>query len=187
MNVENKTIRSVVCEGYQVLLRAEATLILPVEQVKIRDFYEKLAGSCMRWATEVHGESLRREYLMLEGVRERSAFRVQHYRLCMRIAHEDAYFAAVVGESNLTDQWREPQKSYHRISQVWDLREESVLPLSQILAQFGMHLSRGMLPFRPDGVYPEGEFVVCFRNVTDQTPFLERKLPRNYKKLVKKE
>jgi hypothetical protein len=61
------------------------------------------------------------------------------------------------------------------------------VPLSQILAQFGMHLSRGLLPFRPDGVYPEGEYVVCFRNVTDQTPFLERKLPRNYKKLVKKE
>lgn len=187
MKVEKKELRGVVCEGYQILLRAEAELLLPTEQPRIREFYEKLADTCMKWASEVHGEGLRRDFLALEGVRERSAFRTQHYRLRMRIAHEDDYFAAVVCESNLSDQWREPQKSYHRISHVWDLREETVLPLSQILSRFGMNLSRGQLPFKPDGVYPEGECIVCFRNVTENTPFLEKKLPRNFKKLAKNE
>ena len=187
MEIEKKELRGVVCEGYQILLRAEAELLLPTERPKIRAFYEKLADTCMKWASEVYGESLRRDFLALEGVRERSAFRTQRYRLGMRIAHEDGYFAAVVCESNLSDQWREPQKSYHRISHVWDVREETVLPLSQILSRFGMNVSRGHLPFKPDGVYPEGECIVCFRNVTENTPFLEKKLPRNFKNLSKYE
>lgn len=153
--------------------------MLPKEKPKIRAFYEKLSGACMSWATEVYGEGLRREFCALEEIRERAAFRLQRYRFGMRIAHEDAYYTAIVCESELTDQWREPQKSYHRTAQVWDTREETILPLSQTLARFGMHLSRGILPFRPDGAYPEGEYVVCFRNVTECAPFLEKRLPRS--------
>lgn len=187
MKLEKTEQRANVCEGYQILLRAEAALLLPEDRPHIREFYEKLVSTCMKWATEVHGEGLRKEFLALEGVRERSSFRSQRYRLGMRIAYEDEYYAAVVCESNLTDQWREPQKSYHRISHVWDLREQSILPLSQILSRFGMNLGKSLLPFRPDGAYPEGEFIVCFRNVTDHTPFLEKKLPRALKKLEDKE
>ncbi|MBQ8213758.1 MAG: hypothetical protein IJZ80_07090 [Clostridia bacterium] len=179
MNIEKTEMHATVREGYQILLRAEAALLMPTDQPKLRAFYEKLANTCMKWATEVHGEGLRKDFLALESVRERSSFRTQRYRLGMRIAYEDACYAAIICESNLTDQWREPQKSYHRISHVWDIREETVLPLSQILSRFGMHLGKSLLPFKPDGVYPEGNFVVCFRNVTENTPFLEKKLPRS--------
>jgi len=43
-----------------------------------------------------------------------------------------------------------------------------------------------MLPFPPDGIYPEGDEMVFFRNVTEQTPFLEKRLPRNLKEGAEK-
>ena len=181
MKFEKTEMHATVCEGYQVLLSADASLLMPVEHPKICAFYEKLANACVKWAVEVHGEGLRREFLALESLRERGGFRLQRYRLRMKIAYEDAYYAAFVCESNLTDQWREPQKSYHRISQVWDLREQTILPLQQVLSRFGMRVGKRDLPFPPDGVYPEEGALVCFRNVTDRTPFLEKKLPRGRK------
>ena len=187
MKTEKVDLRANVCEGYQILLRAEAVLLLPQDEARIREFYEKLADTCIKWATEVHGEELREEFLLMEGAKERSTFRPRRYRLEMRIAHENEYFAAIVCESNLTDQWREPQQSYHRISHVWDLREQTVLPQAQILSRFGMHLSKSHLPFRPDGIYPEGEFIVCFRNATQNAPFVEKKLCRQFKKVPREE
>lgn len=179
MNFEKTEMHATVCEGYQILLRADASLLYPTERPKIREFYEKLANTCMKWAVEVHGEGLRQAFLGLEGVRERAGFRLQRYRLGMKIAYEDPYYAAIVCESNLTDQWREPQKSYHRIAQVWDLREQTILPVGEVLSHFGMRLGKKDLPFPPDGVYPEEGNLVCFRNVTERTPFLEKKLPRS--------
>jgi hypothetical protein len=75
-------------------------------------------------------------------------------------------------------QWREPQKSYHRISHVWNLDEQLILPDSEILRGFGLRLTRNMLPFRPDGIYPCGDKMVFFRNVTEHLPFVERRIPR---------
>ena len=187
MNIEKTEMHATVREGYQILLRADAALLMPVGRDKLCAFYEKLANTCMKWATEVHGEGLRRDFLALEGVRERSAFRTQRYQLRMRIAYEDDYYAAILCESDLTDQWRAPQSSYHRISHVWDLREQSILPISQILSRFGMRLGKKSLPFRPDGVYPEGDRIVCFRNVTENTPFLENRLPRSSARLENSE
>ena len=185
MNFEKTEMHATVCEGYQILLSADALLLMPTDYPKIRAFYETLANNCVKWAVEVHGEGLRREFATLESLRDRAGFRLQRYRLRMKIAYEDPYYAAIVCESNLSDQWREPQKSYHRISQVWDLREQSILPLSQVLSHFGMRVAKRDLPFPPDGIYPEDGSLVCFRNVTNCTPFLEKKLPRNGKDMEK--
>ena len=59
--------------------------------------------------------------------------------------------------------------------------EELILPESQILRGFGLRITRSMLPFRPDGIYPSGDKMVFFRNATDHLPFVERKLPRDAK------
>ena len=99
----------------------------------------------------------------------------------MRCPWEEPPYLAILCESELTGQWREPQKSYHRISHVWNTDEELILPFAQILQNFGMKLSKDMLPFRPDGIYPEGENMVFFRNVTDQVSFLEKRLTREVK------
>ncbi len=178
MEFERSEMHATVREGYQILLRADAGLVLPTERMRMREFYERLANTCMRWAVEVHGERLRKEFCELESVREKSAFRTQHYRLEMRFPWSEGKYLAVVCESRLDGQWHEPQKSYHRISQVWDTEEESILPTAQILQKFGFASGRRVRPFKPDGVYPEGERMVFFRNASESEPFVEKKLTR---------
>lgn len=177
MNIEKTELHATVREGYQILLRADAYLLMPTDKPKIRAFYEKMSQTCMKWAQEVHGEGLRKEFLALDGIREKSRFRTQRYRMQMSCPWQAERYVAFLCESELTGQWKTPQKSYHRISHVWDTEEELILPFSQILKQFGMPLTKEKLPFRPDGIYPMGDQLVFFRNVTDQMAFLEKKLP----------
>ena len=178
MNFEQTERKGVVREGYQILLKAEARLLLPVEHKNIRLFYENMVHACLKWAVEVHGERVRAEFEKLETIKERSAFSTQHYRMIMRCPWQSERHAAILCESQLTDQWREPRKSYHRISHIWDLSEQTLLPIPQILKLFHTHLTKGTLPFRPDGIYPEGDELVFFRNATDSAPFLEKRLRR---------
>lgn len=182
MNTEKIEQHATVREGYQILLRADAEILLPTDKPRIRAFYERMAETCMRWAQAIYGESLRKEFLALEEIREKSQFRTQRYRLRMSCPWEEGIYTAILCESKLTGQWKEPQKSYHRISHVWNTEEELILPFSEILQNFGIKITKNMLPFRPDGIYPEGDMMVFFRNVTDNMAFLERKLPRNLEK-----
>lgn len=181
MNTIKKELHAVVREGYQILMRADAELYLPEGKARMTEFYERMAQTCMRWAEEVHGAALRHDFLQMDSIREKSQFRMQTYRLRIYCPWEEGRHAVYLCESELLGQWREPQKSYHRISHVWNLDEELILPESQILRGFGLRITRSMLPFRPDGIYPSGDKMVFFRNATDHLPFVERKLPRDAK------
>lgn len=178
MKMERSERHATVREGYQILLRADAELLLPEEKPRICSFYERLVQTCMTWALSVHGESLRRDFLTLESVREKSQFGTQRYRLRMRCVWDEEPYLALLCESELTGQWKEPQKSYHRISHVWNTEEELALPFGEILERFGMKIAKSKLPFHPDGIYPQGKEMVFFRNASDHDPFLEKKLER---------
>ena len=178
MNTESRELHATVREGYQILLRANGILFLPTDKPKICEFYQKTAKTCIQWAQGVYGERIRREFLSLESLRERSQFRTQYYRLTVRCLWEEGIYATFLCESELTGEWKMPQQSYHRISHVWNTQEETVLPLSQILRNFGLRLRRDMLPFRPDGIYPEGDQMVFFRNAGERSAFLEKRIPR---------
>ncbi len=187
MKMERSERHGTVREGYQILLRADAELLLPEDKPLMRAFYEHMGETCMTWAQAVHGEALRKEFLALENIREKSQFGTQRYHFRMRCAWEEDACAVILCESELLGQWREPQKSYHRISHVWNTEEETVLPFAQILDRFGVRISKSKLPFTPDGIYPEGEHMVFFRNVTDHTPFLEKRISRSSAKKAKSE
>lgn len=178
MKTEKIEMRAIVREGYQILLRADAVLDMPTEQKKMREFYTRMAKTCLEWAEDVYGERLRTEFLSLDGIRERSQYRTQHYSLRMHSPWSDGKYASVLCESQLTDQWQEPERSYHRISHVWNVEEELILPLPQILRGFGMKITRDMLPFHPDGMYPVKDFMVIYRNANEGSRFLEKKIPR---------
>ena len=49
------------------------------------------------------------------------------------------------------------------MSQVWCLSEETVLPPYQIL-RYCLPAERKRPPFRPDGVYPQGQELVFYKN-----------------------
>ena len=178
MNTEKSERHATVREGYQILLRADAEVLEPLDKPQIRAFYRNMAQACMRWIQEIYGESLRRAFLSLENLRERSQFRTHRYRMKMQVVWEEDGYAAIVCESWLKGEWSEPQRGYHRISHVWNLAEETLLPFPEILCRFGMRLKKNMLPFRPDGIYPDGNEMVFFRNISEQSPFLEKRLTR---------
>ena len=172
MNMEKKVLHTTVREGYQILLRAEAEWYEPTEYEKICDYYRRLAEKCMTWASEVHGETLRKEFLSLESTREKSRFRTQEYRFVSHVLRIGEEYATVVCESWLKGR-RTQRDGYHRIAHVWDLREETILPFSQVLKRFGTAETDFKLPFSPDGIYPEGGKLIFFKNAIGDAPFEE--------------
>ena len=177
MNTTTEQLRATVREGYQVLLRAEAELILPEGKDVICNYYRLLADKCMTWAKEVHGERIRQAFLSLEDLRDRALWRAQKYRFLMRIPWQSEHHIAILCESYLLGQRQETQNSYHRLSHVWNLEEESILPIPQILELFGCGVKLRELPFVPEGVYPEGEELIFYKNPTLQTPLTQSKSP----------
>lgn len=177
MNTKTEQTTATVREGYQVLLRAEAVLVLPEEKDVIGNYYRLLSEKCMSWAVEVHGERIRRDFLSLDDLHDRALWRAQKYRFLMRIPWMSEHHIAILCESYLLGQNQNTQNSYHRLSHVWNLKEESILPIPQILELFGCGIKLRELPFTPDGVYPEGEDLIFYKNPTLDTPLAQSKSP----------
>ena len=95
----------------------------------------------------------------------------------MRIPWQGEHHIAILCESYLLGQKQTMQNSYHRLSHVWNLKEESILPTGQILDLFGCGIKLRELPFVPDGVYPDGEELIFYKNPTQETPLAQRKSP----------
>ena len=177
MNTTTEKLTATVREGYQVLLRAEAELLLPEGKDVIGNYYRLLSDKCMTWATEVYGERIRRDFLSLEDLHDRALWRAQKYRFLMRIPWQNEHHAAILCESYLLGQRGSVENSYHRLSHVWNLEEQSILPVAQILNLFGCGIKLKDLPFVPQGVYPEGEELIFYKNPTADTPLAQCKSP----------
>lgn len=177
MNFEAREIKRIVREGYQILLRAEASLMLPTEQPQIRNYYEALCEKCMQWAVEVHGEQLRKRFLSLESAAQKARFPMERYRFSMGGIMEARGHAVILCESRLQALGGGTGNEYYRISHVWNLEEETVLPTGQILRAFDVSVKKREVPFRPDGVYPAGGNMIFFKNPTENTPFSEFQIP----------
>ena len=175
MNTTTEKHGACVREGYQVLLRAEAELVLLEGKDVICNYYRLLAEKCMSWATEVYGERIRRDFLSLEYLHDRALWRAQKYRFLMRIPWQNEHYIAILCESYLLGQRQQMQNSYHRLSHVWNLDEESILPIPQILELFGCGIKIKELPFVPEGVYPDGGELIFYKNPTAEAPLAQRK------------
>ena len=177
MNTTTEKHGACVREGYQVLLRAEAELVLLEGKDVICNYYRLLAEKCMSWATEVYGERIKRDFLSLEDLHDRALWRAQKYRFLMRIPWQNEHYIAILCESYLLGQRQQMQNSYHRLSHVWNLDEESILPIPQILELFGCGIKIKELPFVPEGVYPDGGELIFYKNPTAEAPLAQRKSP----------
>ena len=175
MNTTTEKHGACVREGYQVLLRAETELVLLEGKDVICNYYRLLAEKCMSWATEVYGERIKRDFLSLEDLHDRALWRAQKYRFLMRIPWQNEHYIAILCESYLLGQRQQMQNSYHRLSHVWNLDEESILPIPQILELFGCGIKIKELPFVPDGVYPDGGELIFYKNPTAEAPLAQRK------------
>lgn len=176
MELEAMTRRQSVREGYVVLLRAEAEILLPKDPfLSMRSFYEKVSEACLNWVTEIYGEELRRHFLSLSDVREKSRFRTQYYRFWMRIPWQEMPHITILCESERTS--LDGTRDFYRICHTWNTEEQTMLPFGQILQLFGFKLAKNEMPFVPDGIFKENDRIVIFQNRTSKNNFLEAKLP----------
>ena len=176
MEFLEQTRRMSVREGFVVLLRAEANLQLPSEDYeKIRSFYQKTADSCLLWATEIYGEELRRSFLSLSDIREKSRFRTRHYRFWMRVPWSDGEHVTILCES--TRESERGDTDFYRIAHTWNVAEQTILPTSQVLRLLGARPSTHALPFVPNGLYKEGETIVIYQNASAEKAFSEVRFP----------
>lgn len=173
METESKTLHRATVEGYRVLLRARAQLVLPCGFEKISEFYRSLAQKCIEWATEVSGEGVRAEYLALSSPFERAKFPLCTYSFSMRCEEFASEYVVAVCESTFLRAGE--SRRYKRLSHVWLLAEETLLPVSQILRLLNLARMPRELGFSPDGIYPEGDVAVFFKNATAKNAFTEKR------------
>ena len=176
MELERVELHRSVRREYKILLRIEAELLLPIREKGIREFYQNLSNRCLGWARDEYGARLLREYDAIEGTSQKARYRTQIYRFRMRLCYEDASLAAFLCESVILGRWAGPGEGYRRLSHVWQKKEGLLLPAEQIMSYFGVRIPKRRLPFQPDGIYPEGEDLILFRNVTECLPFEEKRL-----------
>ena len=176
MELEKKNLRGAVIEGYTVLMRAEAELLLPKEKKEIGDFYITLTKKCMAWAIEVRGEGLRAEFLAAKSSEERARFPTRHYRFSMRYPWSDGSYAAILCESVLRGESGDSTHAFRRVSHVWNTEEEQMLPTEQILRLFYVRNESFRSGFKADGVYPENGMLVFYKNATKDSAFMEKRL-----------
>ncbi len=157
------------CGGYQVLMRVDGVMQLPLFP-KIHSFYQALFDRCIHHA-EAYGKGLQKIYEAMEDTRQRAQLRAQTYRLRIYPTFEDQSVLSYLCESALMGQWKGPGEGYRRSSQVWYKEEEQIMPPEQIMSYFGFHLSKKRLPFAVDGIYPREGKLVIFQNVTASNPF----------------
>lgn len=174
MELERVVWKKTVSEGYVVLLRAQAELMLPLDKREMRAFYEKTARACLLWATEVWGERLRAVYCAMDKV-DKARYRAERYQFFMRSPWEDERHLCVLCESTRTHPGEAGDR--HRICHFWDKNEETILPKHQILRLLRLKLAKNELPFAPDGIFVEADKIVVFKNPTPKNGFLEAKLP----------
>ena len=162
--------RGAVREGYRLLLRIETEVLAAEGYESINDYYRRMVEACSRWVGEVTGERIRREYLALGSDMERARQATARYHLrCAPIWWEGRY-GSWLAESRLTVGGAE---RYRRMARVWDLEEQTMLPVSQILGHFGNGRMPKGLSFQPDGVYPVGRTLIFYRNAHADGRFCE--------------
>ena len=176
MELEKREEKRSVREGYVVLLRASAQLLLPNEAYPtMRAFYQRIVDACMSWTEEIYGERLRAHFLSLTDIRERSHYRTLSYRFAMRVPWQETPYITILCESERKE--LDGSVDFYRICHTWNTEEETVLPYRQAIQLFRPKATKGEMPFVPDGIYREDDKIVIYKNKTLQNRFLEARLP----------
>lgn len=173
MQIETCRAGAVVKADYCALVRCEVEFEVPEGYPKILLFYQKAAAAAVRWSEEILGEKAQKEYKLLPDLWAKARFLPYRFRLRGKPIFEDSGHFAVVCESVLL---RGSERSVRRAAQVWEKREQTILPGRETLRRFGGKKAGIPKGFRADGWYPANGELVFFRNPDSKSPFSEKKI-----------
>ena len=132
MGTEYLTVRKLVRQDFQILLRAEVEIPIPEGYSEIRRFYETVTDTLLRWATERMGERFREEYLAAD-VRERARYKTKVFRVLGEALPIEQEWFAMICRARQT--WDPASESVSTL-QVWNLLEQTLLPSKEIISRF---------------------------------------------------
>lgn len=181
ISCEIERCHTAIREGYRSLLTTDSELWQPVEYSRICQYYRRVRDACVNWAETAEGERLRRQYLALEEHSDRGRFPTARYEICCRPIWEESVYVTFLCCSVLQIGTARTERL---MSQVWNVSEQTMLPMGQILKQFPTKPMKKRLPFRPDGVYPLEKEVVFYRNGDDQRGEEEFRVARVERKMT---
>ncbi|MBE6530148.1 MAG: hypothetical protein E7680_06100 [Ruminococcaceae bacterium] len=174
MELECFRTGTVVKEDYRILAKCEIEFQIPKEYTKVGIFYQKMAEAGIRWSEEILFENAKKEYSELPDLWSKSRFLPYRFRLCGGPIYENTDYFAVVCESTLS---HGNERTVRRSAQVWNSREQTILPNNLTLRLFGKQKITRKKGFRPDGCYFLNGNLILFRNPDSKTPFMEHKIP----------
>ena len=190
METEKCRAHTVLREDYRTLLRLDAQIEIPKECHGMRAFYEKMLRAAVRWAEEQEGEDTRRAYAACETIRDKSRFQTRSFRLDGILYEIGDRDCAVVCRST----WiRDGERQTRCSVQFWDLSEQTILPIKQVLCRRFGRFRMPKLGYRADGCYPQNGDLVFFRNPHGKEPYretiyhFEKNLTNRQKRLEKNE
>jgi hypothetical protein len=141
----------------------------------MEEYYLRVREACVKWAETAEGERLRGVYLAVEDHMERARFQTAAYRLICSPVWEEFPYVTYVCRSVLQIGH---EKTERVMAQVWNVEEETILPMGQVLRAFPTQATKKRIPFRPDGVYPLDGELVFYRNANGERIYSEYRLKR---------
>ena len=173
MGFESCRAYVIVKEDGRVLVRCDAEIRIPEGYPIALSFYQKAAETATRWGEEVLGEQAKKEYAALPDFWAKARFLPLRFRLRGEPVYEDEKYFAIVCDSVLL---QGNERQVRRSAQVWNKREQTILPKRQILRLFGAGKQPLPKGFREDGCYPVPGEMVFFRNPDAKKQFIEQKI-----------
>ena len=172
METEKCRAHTVLREDYRTLLRLDAEIEIPKERQVMRDFYEKMLRAAVRWVEEREGEETRKAYASCETIREKSRFQTRLLRLEGTLFEIGDRDCAIICRST----WIKNGERQTRCSvQFWNLSEQTILPVKQVLRRRFGCARMPKLGYRADGCYPQNGDLVFFQNPHGKEPYREAK------------
>ena len=158
---QTERCRTAIREGYRSILQTDSEWCIPSDRERICEFYRRVRDACVNWVERAEGERIRARYLAIEDHGERARFRTAQYRLRCEPVWEEYPYLSYLCRSSFCEDGREICRV---MAQVWNLEEQTVLPMSQILREFPTTTPKKRPPFRPDGAYVLERELVFYRN-----------------------
>ena len=173
MEIQTVRLGGVVKVEHRVLVRYEAAVRLPDGFPKVLLFYRKTAEAVIRWSEEILGARAKKEYGALHDFWAQARFLPYRFFLQGEPVYEDETYFAIVCNSVFT---QGNERQVRRCAQVWNKREQTILPPALVWRFFGKGKPPRQKGFRADGCYPTPGEMVFFQNPDSKTPFIERKI-----------
>ena len=173
MELEVFRAQTLIREGYCPLARCNISIEFPKGLETVGNFYRKMADAILFWVENERGPRLKKEYSSLTDIWGKSRFLPDRLTLAGKACLLDENHFSVVCETAFS---HAGQKEIRRSAQVWNLQEQTLLPMRQIIGKWAWEKQTFKGIVGADGCYPEGGKLVFFWNPTAKHKYEEKKI-----------